>query len=140
MSILERRNANIGVIEGLFIQKTLQDQAKVIMADTAKEMKGFANAAWNKRTITVSGDTMTYTHNINVRFIDMKSKRARKGYNPSTKKMRAGRNQKKSLPIHNKPLFRHKKYLQRQLAFGFSDEVKAIFEKMARENNLLKGQ
>lgn len=69
MSLLNRRNSDIGVIEGLFIQKTLQDQAKVMMADTAKEMKGFANAAWNKRTMTVSGDTLTYTHNINVRLL-----------------------------------------------------------------------
>ena len=140
MSLSERRTADIGIIEGLFVTKILQEQADSILADTQREMKGFRSARWNKRSMNVSGDTLTYTHNINFRFLDMKARVSRKGYNPATKKRKAGKVKKKSLPVHNKPIFRHKRYIQKRLSFGFTDEIRGIFEKMAQENNLLSGK
>jgi len=133
MSLSERRTADTGIIEGLFVTKILQDQAKSIVVSTQKELKGFRSARWNKQTMNVSGDTLTYTHNINFRFLDMKariSKRSKKSYKV----------QRQSLPVHNKPIFRHKKYIQKRISFGFTDEIRGIFEKMAQENNLLSGQ
>jgi hypothetical protein len=133
MSLSERRNADIGIVEGLFITKTLQEQAKSIVASTQKELKGFRSARWNKQTMNVSGDTLTYTHNINFRFLDMKariSKKSKKSYKV----------QRKSLPVHNKPIFRHKRYIQKRISFGFTDEIRGIFEKLAQEANLLSDQ
>lgn len=132
MSLSERRNSDIGIVEGLFVTKTLQEQAKSILESTQKEMKGFRSARWNKRSMSVSGDTLTYTHNINFRFLDMKARRYSASRKKSTYKV-----QRKSLPVHNKPIFRHKRYIQKRISFGFTDEVKGIFEKMAQENNLL---
>jgi hypothetical protein len=136
MSLSERRTADLGIVEGLFITKTLQEQAKSFMDDTAKVMKGFTSEKWAKRSMSVSGDTLTYSHNINFRFIDMRSRVAKSGYNPGTKKRRKGKAAKKGLPIHNKPIYRHKKYIQRELMFGFTEDVRAIFQQMIDENNV----
>lgn len=133
MSLSERRNSDIGIIEGLFITKTLQEQAKSILESTQKEMKGFRSARWNKRSMNISGDTLTYTHNINFRFLDMKAR----AFKSSSSKRKKYKVQRQSLPVHNKPIFRHKRYIQKRISFGFTDEVKGIFEKMAQENNLL---
>lgn len=133
MALSERRTADIGIVEGLFITKTLQEQAKSIVVSTQKELKGFRSARWNKQTMNVSGDTLTYTHNINFRFLDMKTR-------ASKKRRKTYKVQRQSLPVHNKPIFRHKRYIQKRISFGFTDEIRGIFEKMAQENNLLSGK
>jgi hypothetical protein len=137
MSILDRRNSEIGIIEGLFIRRTLQEQAKGIMQDSKRAMKGFTNPKWNKRSMEVTDDTMTYSQIAPFRFVDMKTRRAKSGYNPNTRKLKAGKIRKKNFPIHNKPIYTHKRFIIRTLSFGFTEEVKNQYRELAKVNDLL---
>lgn len=137
MSVLDRRNTEVGIIEGLFIRRTLQEQAKGIMQDSKRAMKGFKSAKWNNRSTDVSSDTLTYTQIAPFRFVDMKTRNSSSGYNPGTKKMKAGKIKKKNFPIHNKPIFTHKRFIVRTLSFGFTEEIKNQYRELAKINNLL---
>ncbi|MBD8081133.1 hypothetical protein [Chryseobacterium caseinilyticum] len=138
MSLIQRRSQKQGIIEGLFIKKTLEEQAKGILGDSKRAMKGFTSAKWSKKKMVIDEDTMTYSHLADFRFVDMKTRRAKSGYNPATRKLKAGKvRKKKSFPIHNKPIMHHKRMLIRTISFGFTEEVKAQFEELAKVNNLL---
>ena len=138
MSLLERRSQKQGIVEGLFIKKTLEEQAKGILDASKRAMKGFTSPKWNKRKMVIDEDTMTYSQISPFRFVDMKTRKAKSGYNPATRKLKAGKvRKKKSFPIHNKPIMHHKRMIVRTLSFGFTQEVMAQFEELAKINNLL---
>lgn len=138
MGLSENRNRDIGIIEGLFIKKTLEDHAKTILEDTKQQMKGFTSRKWSKRGISVNDNTLVYSHISAFRFVDMKTIRSKSGYGVGSKKLRKGKIKKKFIPIHNKPIFSSKRFLTKRLSFGFTDEVKNSFEQMAKESGLLK--
>lgn len=129
MGLIDNRNGDMGVIEGRFITHVLNDQADEILKDSKRGMKGFKSAKWNKNKMVVSDNTMTYDTISATRFVDMKT-RSSKGYLRGTRKIPGGKKKKKNFPVHNKPIFRHKKFIIRTLSFGFTDEVKANFRKI----------
>lgn len=137
MGLSENRNRNVGIIEGLFIRKTLEDHAKIILEDTKRQMVGFTSRKWSKRGMSVNDTTLTYSHISAFRFVDMKTVRAKSGYSIGSKKVRKGKIKKKFFPIHNSPIFSSKRFLIRRLSFGFTDEVKNSFEQLAKDSGLL---
>ncbi|MHA7822468.1 hypothetical protein ACVVIH_06870 [Chryseobacterium arthrosphaerae] len=137
MGLSENRKRDVGIIEGLFIKKTLEDQAQSILEDSKRKMVGFTNPKWNKRGMSVNDTTLTYSHISAFRFVDMKTIRAKAGYNPGSKKVRKGKIKKKFFPVHNSPIFSNKRFLIRRLSFGFTDEVKNSFEQLAKNIGLL---
>lgn len=136
MGIIDRRKTDIGIIEGRFITHVLNDQAKEILLDSKRAMRGFTSNKWSRNGATVNGDTLTYEQIAPTRFVDMKTRRS-KGYTRGTRKIPAGKRKKKNFPIHNKPIFRHKKFIVRTLSFGFTDEVKESFRQLAMDEGLL---
>ncbi|PWN67600.1 hypothetical protein [Chryseobacterium oncorhynchi] len=137
MGLSEKRNRDVGIIEGLFIRKTLEDHAKTILEDTKRQMVGFTNRKWNKRGISVNDNTLVYSHISAFRFVDMKTVRAKSGYSIGSKKVRKGKIKKNFFPIHNTPIFSSKRFLIKRLSFGFTDEVKNSFEQLAKDSGLL---
>ena len=137
MGLIEQRNGDLGIIEGRFIKHVLDDQADEILKDSKRGMKGFTSAKWNKNKMQVDGNTMTYDTIAATRFIDMKTRRS-KGYQRGSRKVPGGKRKKKNYIVHNKPIFRHKKFIVRTLSFGFTDEIKENFRKLVQEEGLLK--
>ena len=139
MGLIDRRKTDIGIIEGRFITHVLNDQAKEIMQDSKRQMHGFSSTKWGKNTMAVNSDTLTYDTIAATRFVDMKTRRS-KGYTRGNRKIPPGKRKKKNFPIHNAPIFRHKKFIVRTLSFGFTDEVKESFRKIAQDEGLLNNQ
>lgn len=131
MSILDERNSDIGVIEGRYIRKVLDDQAKEILEDSQRVQKRnrFKSSKWNKVTMNVDSNTLTYSHPSVLRFVDMKTRKNNKAMR-STKKIPKGKTSKKNHPVHNIPVMRHKRFIIRLLSFGFTEEVKESFRKL----------
>ena len=136
MALLDTRKNDTGIIEGRFITHVLNEQSAEILQDSKKQMKGFSSGKWSRNKMTVRGDTLTYDTVAATRFVDMKTRRS-KGYTRGNKKIPPGKRKKKSFPIHNKPIFRHKKIIVRTLSFGFTDEVKRSFRQLARDEGLI---
>lgn len=131
MSILDERNAELGIIEGRFIRKVLDDQAKEILQDSKRVQRqnGFKSAKWNNVNMNIGDETLTYSHPSVLRFVDMKTRKA-KGYLKATKKMVAGKKKKKNFPVHNIPIMSHKRHIIRMLSFGFTEEMKNSFRNL----------
>ena len=137
MGLIDQRNGDLGIIEGRFIKHVLDDQADEILKDSKRGMKGFKSAKWNKNKMQVDSNTLTYDTIAATRFVDMKTRRS-KGYQRGSRKVPAGKRKKKNYIVHNKPIFRHKKFIVRTLSFGFTDEIKENFRKLAQDEGLLK--
>ena len=137
MGLIDQRNGDLGIIEGRFIKHVLDDQADEILKDSKRGMKGFKSAKWNKNKMQVDSNTLTYDTIAATRFVDMKTRRS-KGYQRGSRKVPGGKRKKKNYIIHNKPIFRHKKFIVRTLSFGFTDEIKENFRKLAQDEGLLK--
>ncbi|MDV4025249.1 hypothetical protein CMT52_13000 [Elizabethkingia anophelis] len=136
MPLLDRRNRETGIIEGRFITHVLNEQGDEILKDSKKQMKGFTSAKWSQNKMTINDNTLTYDTVAATRFVDMKTRRS-KGYTRGNKKIPPGKKKKKNFPIHNKPIFRHKKNIIRTLSFGFTDEVKNSFRQLAKNEGLI---
>lgn len=136
MALLDRRDRETGIIEGRFITHVLNEQGDEILKDSKKQMKGFTSAKWSRNKMTINDNTLTYDTVAATRFVDMKTRRS-KGYTRGNKKIPPGKKKKKNFPIHNKPIFRHKKNIIRTLSFGFTDEVKNSFRQLAKNEGLL---
>ncbi|HFK5518833.1 hypothetical protein CMU39_14205 [Elizabethkingia anophelis] len=136
MALLDRRDRETGIIEGRFITHVLNEQGDEILKDSKKQMKGFTSAKWSRNKMTINDNTLTYDTVAATRFVDMKTRRS-KGYTRGNKKIPPGKKKKKSFPIHNKPIFRHKKNIIRTLSFGFTDEVKNSFRQLAKNEGLI---
>ena len=134
MSLISERNKG-NSIEERFIEQSLRDQAASILKDSRREMRGFSQAKWRRVNMSVDKNSLTYEHLAVHRFVDMKTRKA-KNYSAATKKIKAGREKKKkNYHIHNKIIFSHKRFLIKQLSFGFTDEVKAQFRKLQDDVN-----
>ena len=139
MALLDRRNNDQGIVEGRFIKAVLEDQGKAIYSDInkLKARFSFTNPKWDKATVNISDDTMTYSAAAAERFVDMKTRKV-KGYTKGTRKVPAGKIKKKIVfPIHNKVMWTHKKFIIKTLSFGFTGEVREQFQKLAKDEGLL---
>lgn len=134
MSLISERNKG-NSIEERFIEQSLRDQAASILKDSRREMRGFSQTKWRRVNMSVDKNSLTYEHLAVHRFVDMKTRKA-KNYSAATRKVKAGREKKKkNYPIHNKIIFSHKRFLIKQLSFGFTEEVKAQFRKLQDDVN-----
>lgn len=131
MNLLESRN-NDSAIEARFIEQTLRDQAAGILKDSRREMRGFSQSKWRDVKMSVNKNELVYEHLGVHRFIDMKTRSA--SNRNSHRKMRTGKVKKKNYPVHNKIIFSHKRFLIKQLSFGFTDEVKESFRRLIQDS------
>lgn len=138
MNILEHRKSDIGIIEGRFITKTLEDEGNGMLEDSEKVMRqrDFSSAKFFNHSISVKENELEYSHTAAERFVDMKTRRIGRTTSKSKKVRRSGKVSKKSHPVHNKPIWTHKRFIIRKLSFGFTEEVKNTFrEALPKENN-----
>lgn len=139
MGLIDSRDPDKGIIEGRFITAVLNDQAKSIISDSRAEMRrrNFDNPKWLKNNIKSDKNTLSYDTIAPTRFTDMKTRIVKKGYSRGTKKVPPGKKRKKANPVHNRIIWRHKKFIIRTLSFGFTDEVKESFREMAKNEGLI---
>lgn len=140
MNLLEQRKSDIGIIEGRFITKTLNDEGNAILEDSDKVMRrrGFSSSKFYDHDISVNNNEMTYSHTAAERFVDMKTRNVTNATSSSKKVRRSGKVSKKSHPIHNKPIWSHKRFIIRKLSFGFTEEVKNSFREVLSKENTEK--
>lgn len=132
MSLISERNKG-NSIEERFIEQVLRDQASSILKDSRREMRGFSQAKWRNVNMSVDKNSLTYTHLAVHRYIDMTTRKAG-NYSAATRKLKLNREKKKkNYPIHNRIIFSHKRFIIKQLSFGFTDEVKAQFRKLQED-------
>lgn len=113
INLLQSRNRK-NIIVSAFIDRTLQDEARRLKAD---QDRVFANSndrvidhVKNNRSYTVANNTLTHTHAIQQRFIDMKRIQ--------------GRSQK---PVqgHNKPIYIHWNSILFRLRYELTESLRA---------------
>ena len=122
MSILQDRKAvSDAIAKGRFINHVLKEEAKEINADITKRLSGFTAAFWSKRNLSVSDTTLTYTTLLQHRFADMK-----------TRQTKTGVITKKRYKIHNAPIYGHLNNIARELAVGFTKDVKHRFKTLEK--------
>lgn len=122
-----------GTIEERFIEVSLRQTAADIMKDYRKKTAGFRQERWNQVSMNVAGNTLTYTHLGVNRFLDMKRRKtsstaaAEKKNRGKKKRSSTGGTKKRFQQIHNKIIYSHKVVLNKQLRYGFTEEVKQQF-------------
>ena len=140
MGLIDSRDPDKGIIEGRFITAVLNDQASSILSDSKAEMRRrrFRQSKWEKKSATVNNNELTYNTASVIRFVDMKTRMVKKGYSRGTgRKVPPGKKRKKQHPVHNRIIWRHKKFIIRTLSFGFTDEVKESFRELAKNEGLI---
>lgn len=116
MNVLQERQKRAEeILQGKFIQRKLEETSKEIERLQTQEMSDFRSSFWNNRTFNVSNGKLTYKHDKRHRFVDMKTRMRKDG----------SKNRKKSRSIHNKIIWGQYNYLTRELAYGYTDAVKA---------------
>lgn len=117
MNLLKKRkDKGNEILKNRFIKKVLQENSRDLDQATFKKMKerGFrSDDFFTKRVFTVSDVELRYEQLAKHRFVDMRS-RISNGV----------RKKKKSHPIHNRIVWGHYNNIVRELAFGFTEEVK----------------
>lgn len=116
MNVLQERQKRAEeILQGKFIQRKLEETSKEIERLQTQEMSDFRSSFWNNRAFSVSNGKLTYKHDKRHRFVDMKTRMRKDG----------SKNRKKSRSIHNKIIWGQYNYLTRELAYGYTDAVKA---------------
>ena len=135
MSLLDRRNTSTGIIEQRFITAKLNQMGKDILSESKREQKGFTSAKWNHVSVNTSDNTLTYEHLPQHRFVDMKTRNAGNRTSLTKKRLKTGKIRKKFYPIHNKVIWSNKRFLVKELSFGFTDAVKKQFSDVEQKAN-----
>ena len=147
MSLLDRRNTSAGIIEQRFITASLEKMGKEIINDVTVSMNrsktldkdrmkrlgykkkyykmGFSSSKFKNIAASADGNILTYTHNPANRYADMSNRK-----NKSGKKAKINNH-----PIHNKPIWSNKRFLVKELSFGFTDAVKKQFSDVEQKAN-----
>jgi len=108
------RTTDLGrILEGRFIARVLSEESQEIDQEINKAMIGFSAQTNKGRSFNVRDTTLTYTHPLTNRFIDMKHRQTEKG-----------RIKKKSYKIHNNILFGYANNIVSRISFGFTQDVK----------------
>ena len=116
----ERQKRAEEILQGKFIQRKLEETSKEIDRLQTQEMSDFRSSFWNNRAFNVSNGKLTYKHDKRHRFVDMKTRMRKDG----------SKNRKKSRSIHNKIIWGQYNYLTRELAFGYTDAIKAEIQSL----------
>ena len=121
MNVLQERQKRAEeILQGKFIQRKLEETSKEIGRLQTQEMSDFRSSFWNNRAFNVSNGKLTYKHDKRHRFVDMKTRMRKDG----------SKNRKKSRSIHNKIIWGQYNYLTRELAYGYTDAVKAEIQSL----------
>ena len=122
MNILQERQKRAEeILQGKFIQRKLEDTSKEIDKLQTQRMANFTSSFWNNRSFTVSDGKLTYKHDKRHRFLDMKNRTRKDG----------SKTRKKSRAVHNKIIWGQYNYLTRELAYGYTDAIKAEIQSIA---------
>ena len=121
MNLLQERQKRAEeILQGKFIQRKLEETSKEIDRLQTQEMSDFRSSFWNNRSFSVSNGKLTYKHDKRHRFVDMKTRMRKDG----------SKNRKKSRSIHNKIIWGQYNYLTRELAYGYTDAIKAEIQSL----------
>ena len=114
-NLLQLRNNNSEqILEGRFIRMKLAETANEIREASAKKMSGFNSSFWKNRSFSVTDNEMQYQHLKVHRYVDMRTRAEKDG----------SKTKKKFYPIHNRIVMGQYSQLTRELAFGFTQEIK----------------
>lgn len=113
--LAQRQNNSDDILKGKFVRMQLQKTAQEIEQAQDKKMGGFNSAFWRDRTFSVTDNEMNFEHLKVHRFVDMRTRTKKDG----------SKTKKKSYAIHNRIVMGQYNNLVRELAFGFTDEIKA---------------
>jgi hypothetical protein len=108
-----RTKSDDTILEARFIKMKLQETATNIDREKRKRMAGFSSSFWNDRTFAVTDSEMEMTQNKVERFVDMRTRESKNGKHP-----------KKSHPVHNRVVMGQYSQLTKELAYGFTEEIK----------------
>ncbi len=109
-----RKSSDNTILERKFIRMKLQETANDIRDAQNKKMSSFSSAFWNDRSFSVSDNEMQYEHLKVHRFIDMRNRAKKDG----------SKSPKKSYAIHNRIVMGQYSQLTKELAYGFTEEIK----------------
>lgn len=115
-----RSNSENTILEKKFIRKKLGETAKEIERVQDTRMSSFSSEFWNNRRFTVTDDQLDFEHLKVHRFVDMRRRQLKDGTKIN----------KKSYPIHNRVVMGQYSQLTRELAYGFTEEVKNQLRQM----------
>ncbi len=105
------------ILQGRFIRRVFTETAKDIEQAQTKQMsaRGFENDNWySGRSFNVTDNSLDAIHLKKHRFVDMRTINGKEGKKP-----------KKNHPIHNRIMWGHYNNVIREMAFGFTEAVKA---------------
>ena len=123
MNLLEKRSKSADdILQGKFIRQVFGQTAKDIDQDQTKVMtgRGFHNENWfSGRQFAVTDNSMDMTVLTKHRFVDMKTRDSSKG-----------KHRKKNHPVYNKIVWGHYNNVVREMAYGFTEAVKAELHKL----------
>jgi hypothetical protein len=115
MDVLKQRNKiSEEILQGIFIQNKLFAMSKSVKGIQDKKMNSFNSSFWNKRTYISSGNKLILQHDKRERFLDMRTRTGKTGT----------KNPKKNQVVHNKIIWGQYGFLVRELAYGYTDEVR----------------
>lgn len=108
------------ILEAQFIRMKLKEMADDIDSEQKKRIGTFRSEFWKERTFSVTDNVMNMQHLKVHRFIDMKTITLKDG----TKK------KKKFYPIYNRVVMGQYNQLTKELAYGFTEEIKNSLRKI----------
>ncbi|GAB3708711.1 hypothetical protein GCM10028861_00570 [Flavobacterium koreense] len=121
MNLLERRqNRAEEILQGKFIRKVLEETSRDIQKIQNQRMSSFSSDFWNNRQFKVSDGQLVHTHDKRQRFVDMRTRTDKNG----------NKYKKKSYAVHNRVIWGQYNNLTRELAYGYTDAVKAELFKL----------
>ena len=120
-----RSKSDDSILEAQFIKMKLQETATNIDREKRKRMAGFSSAFWNDRSFAVTDSEMEMTQNKVERFVDMRTVALKDGTKHS----------KKSHPVHNKVVMGQYGQLAKELAYGFTEDIKQKLRKIQDNGN-----
>lgn len=125
-------------IEERYIEVSLRQTAADIMKDYRRKTAGFRQDKWNQVSMNVAGNTLTYSHLGVNRFLDMKRRKAGSSVAAGITRKKQGKKKRGSMggtrkrfrQVHNKIIYTHKVFLDKQLRYGFTEDVKQKFREL----------
>lgn len=123
MSLLEQRSKynSKDLLEQRFVSHILREELKELDQKQNNLMvsRGFTTSEfYTDRGFTVNDNVATYTHPLELRFVDMK-----------TRNTKTGKIKKKAYPVHNKPLYGMLNNIVFRLSVEFTQRMKDMLAK-----------
>lgn len=115
-----RTNPENLILEKKFIRQKLEETSQEIQRVQDSRMASFNSDFWNNRKFSVTDNQLDFEHLKVHRFVDMRRRTLKDGTKIN----------KKSYPIHNRVVMGQYSQLTRELAYGFTEEIKNQLRQM----------